>query len=213
LAPDVAEPDPGAATLKLANGDLLVGPLAGKLVLETAFDAIEVDAAELSALRPGGDTGGVAAESDGPAAGEVQLTLWDGATLSGRVRGDVLECALGSGATVRVPVGMVRRYAQPNPRPSERAVGRVREVVEQLDDNDWKVRDRAAAQLASMGPGAAALLKTLREGQPPEVRQRIDQILATLDPAAASRVPPAPAPERPPVPIEPAAGEGPNGRG
>ena len=195
LAPEVAEVGTDVATLKLSNGDLLVGSLSGKVVLETAFDAIEVNAGELSGMRPGGNPDG-----DGAAAvGEVQLTLWDGATLSGRVRGDVVDCALKCGVSLRVPVAMVLRYAQPDPRPSERAVARIKEVVEQLDDDDWKVRDRAAAQLESMGRGAAAVLKSLREGQPPEVRQRIDQILAALNPETA---PPAQAPAQQARPVE-----------
>jgi hypothetical protein len=186
LAKEPEEPGPDAATVTLSNGDVLVGGMVGKLVLETAFDAIEVDAAELRALRPGGGNGAGSA----PAPTEVQLTLWDGATLSGRLRGDALDCKLGCGATVKVPVALVQQYAQPQPRPPTQAVERIKAVVAELNADDWKARDRAASQLAALGPGAAVVLKGLREGQPPEVRQRIDQILASYE--APSRAAPQP---------------------
>ena len=200
FAPDVDDPPSDAPQLALSNGDLLVGALAGRVVLDTAFDAIEVQADGLQGLRPGG---GGAAEA-GTSPNEVQLTLWDGATLSGRVRGDAVDCTLRCGATVRVPVGMVKRYSQPRPRPSPQVVERIKAVVADLNADEWKTRDRAAAQLASIGAASAAVLKELRDGQPPEVRQRIDQILASFESKSDVAAPPRPAPEAvpPQVPIE-----------
>ena len=190
LAPDAEEPPPDAPRLSLSNGDLLVGGLTGRLVLETAFDAIALDAEGFQALRPGTPPDGGTASPN-----EVQLTLWDGATLSGRVRGDSVDCVLRCGAAVKVPVAMVEDYTQPRPRPAASAVERIKAVVADLNADDWKTRDHAAAQLASIGPAAAAVLRELREGQPPEVRQRIDQILASFDapqPDAAAAPRPAP---------------------
>ena len=204
LAREPEEPGRDAATVTLGNGDVLVGTLGGKIVLETAFDAIEVNAEELRALRPGGaidSGGGGGAAAAAPT--EVQLTLWDGATLSGRLRGDALDCRLGCGATVRVPVALVKEYAQPQPRPPAQAVQRIKAVVAELNADDWKARDRAAAQLSALGPGAAGVLKSLREGQPPEVRQRIDQIVASFEATGARRPQPAPVPEAAPdAPVE-----------
>jgi hypothetical protein len=184
FAPDVEDPGNSAPQLLLSNGDVLIGSLAGKLVLETAFDAIEVEAEGLRSLKQG--TGGDESGAGSPGAGgvspsEVQLTLWDGTTLSGRVRGDAIDCTLKCGAAVKVPVAVVKQYTQPSPRPAPQVVERIKGVVEQLNAPDWKARDRAAAQLASIGPAAAAVLKDLRENQPPEVRQRIDQILAGFE--------------------------------
>ena len=198
LVKEPEEPGPDAATMTLSNGDVLVGGLVGKLVLETAFDAIEVDAAELRGLRPGGGNAG-AGGGPTPAPTEVQLTLWDGATLSGRFRSDALDCKLGCGAAVKVPVALVRQYAQPQPKPPAQAVERIKAVVAELNADDWKARDRAAAQLTALGSGAAGVLKGLRDGQPPEVRQRIDQILASFDSVSKPMPRPAVAPGDVPV--------------
>ena len=66
-------------------------------------------------------------------------------------------------------------------------------VVAELNADDWKARDRAAAQRVMLGPSAAGVLKSLRDGQPPEVRQRIDQVLSSFESAAKAPPPPAPA--------------------
>jgi len=204
LAREPEEPGKDAATITLGNGDVLVGGLAGKIVLETAFDAIEVNAEEMRSLRPSGAdseagaAGGGGASASPLAPAEVQLTLWDGATLSGRLKTDSLDCRLGCGASVRVPVALVREYAQPQPRPPAQAVQRIKAVVAELNADDWKSRDRAAAQLAALGPAAAGVLRAMRDGQPPEVRQRIDQILASFEAAGAAR----PARQTPPVAVD-----------
>lgn len=117
------------------------------------------------------------------------MTLWDGTTLSGRVRGELLDCTLRCGAALKVPAAMLKRYHQPSPRPAPAVVERIKAVVAELNADDWKARDRAAAQLASIGPAAAAVLRELREGQPPEVRQRIDQILAGFEQKPAAPAP------------------------
>ena len=51
LTPEVAEPDDATPTLTLANEDLLVGTLDGKLKIDTAFDTITVNAAEIKILK------------------------------------------------------------------------------------------------------------------------------------------------------------------
>jgi hypothetical protein len=183
FAPDVEDVPDDAPQLEMANADVLVGGLNGTVVIETEFNAVEVAADELRGAQSGG-------------AGEVQFTLWDGTTLSGRVRGESLDCTLRCGATLKVPAAMLKRYSQPSPRPAPAVVERIRAVVAELNADDWKARDRAAGQLASIGPAAAGVLKELREGQPPEVRQRIDQILAGFEqkPAAPAPVEDVPAP-------------------
>jgi len=200
FAPDMDDPPPDAPRLELSNGDVLVGGLSGRLTLETAFDAIDVDAAGLQGARQGGGAdadpdGAASGAGDGDAANEVQLTLWDGTTVSGRVRGDAVDCVLRCGTSVRVPVGMVRRYTQPSPRPPEQVVKRIKAVVAELNADDWKARDAAARQLASIGPASAAVLRELRDDQPPEVRQRIDHVLASFekkpDPEVPGSAPPA----------------------
>ncbi len=168
-------------TLALANDDLLVGTLTGRLKLDTTFDTIDVDGAEVRALTRAPDAAGL----------DVQLTLWDQTTVSGQLQQPHVTCALGSGVQVTVPIALVEEYSNPNPRPSATMVERIKSVVAQLSHPDWKTRESAEAQLAAMGPTVASVLREMLPGQPPEAQQRIESILKNL---GKSSTPPQPTP-------------------
>lgn len=170
LVGKVNEPEEAVPTLDLTSDDQLVGTIDGKLELATAFDTIAVNAAEVKSLTHDLNT-----------AADVSVTLWDGTSLSGQVQGQQLSVALVSGSRMQVPVATVVRYEQPQPQPSKQMIDKIREVIADLNADDWKKRDRAQAQLVAMGPAAAGVLKKLRDQQPPEAQQRIDAILKELD--------------------------------
>ena len=106
--------------------------LSGTLELETGFDTIRISGAQVRGLRHAtpADAGGAGAAPASPT--EVQVTLWDEATLSGRLKGDVLACTLRCGTPVRIPVSLVDRYTQPNPQPTEQILERIRATVAEL---------------------------------------------------------------------------------
>ena len=111
----------------------------------------------------------------------MSVTLWDGTSLSGQVQGPALKVSLSSGGSMQVPLGMVVKYEQPQPQPSNQMIDKIREVIADLNADDWKKRDRAQATLVGMGPVAAGVLKKMRESQPPEAQQRIDAVLKELE--------------------------------
>jgi hypothetical protein len=111
----------------------------------------------------------------------VSVTLWDGTSLSGQVQGQSLRVSLSSGGSMQVPLAVVLKYEQPQPQPSNQMIEKIREVIADLNADDWKKRDRAQATLVNMGPVASGILKKLRDSQPPEAQQRIDAILKELD--------------------------------
>ena len=59
--------------------------------------------------------------------------------------------------------------------------GRIKQLVADLNADDWKQRDRAEEGLKSMGPVAIGVLKQLGANQPPEAQQRIDSIVKELE--------------------------------
>jgi hypothetical protein len=130
-------------------------------------------------------------------AADVSVTLWDGTSLSGQVQGHALSVSLSSGGKMQVPLAMVVKYEQPQPQPSNQMIEKIREVIADLNADDWKKRDRAQATLVNMGPVATSILKKLRDSQPPEAQQRIDTVLKELekqkvDPRTAGAVAPVP---------------------
>jgi hypothetical protein len=164
-----------APTLALSNQDTLVGTLAGQLKLDTTFDTITIDAAGLRAM------------TRAPEAGlDVQVTLWDQTTISGQLEEPEVTCDLKSGVSVKIPVPLIDRYSNPSPRPSPSMIDRIKSVVADLSADDWKQRERAEAQLVSMGPVVASVLKDLSASQPPEAQQRIDSVLKQLEKQAKS---------------------------
>ena len=158
-------------TLDLANEDVLVGTLAGDMKLDTAFDTLTLNAAEVKRLTRGGADAGAL---------DVQVTLWDSSIVSGQLQDPTLRCQLASGVTLTIPIGLVDEYNQPQPAPAAGMVEKIKQAVAQLNANEWKTRDRAEAELTAMGPVVAGVLKQMRPDQPPEAQQRIDQILAAV---------------------------------
>ena len=158
------------STLDLVNQDQFVGNLTGQLKLDTNFDAITINAQELRSLTHAPD-GGL----------DVQIILWDQTTLGGQLREPQVACNLKCGVTVNVPVPLIARYANPQPLPSQTMVDRIKAVVMQLSAEDWKQREQAEAQLVSMGPMIAGVLKELGSSQPPEAQQRIESVLKQFE--------------------------------
>ena len=186
------EPDENTPTLSLTNEDQLVGVLAGKLKLETAFDTLNVDAAQIKNLRH--TKGSVQ---------DVQVTLWDETTVSGQLSDTELTCNLRCGVSMKVPVALVEEYHQPYPQPSDAVIKKTKDLVAQLNADDWKERDRAETQLVGLGPIVAGTLKQMRGGQNAEAQQRIDSVLKQL-----AKLPDAPKPagaEGGTTPVDPAA--------
>jgi hypothetical protein len=170
LTPKVAEPDDLTATMALANEDLLVGTIGGELKIDTGFDVLALNAAEVRGVKhlPGGGA-------------DVQVTLFDGTSVGGQLQELSLPVDLAGGVKMQVPLALLDEYTQPQPRPSKEIEEKIRGLIKDLSAEDWKARDRAQAALVGMGPSAIGTLKRLREGEAAEAQQRIDTILKELD--------------------------------
>ena len=172
----IDEDNDDAPKLELANEDLLVGSLAGQLKLDTAFDTITINASEIKSM-------------DHPtlSSPDVAITLWDGTTLGGQLQDQAVRATLGGGVEISVPVALLVSYEQPQPQPAVGMVEQIKATMAKLNADDWKERDRAEAQLVSMGPVAIGTLKKLRTNQPAEAQQRIDSILKQLEKQKATQ--------------------------
>jgi hypothetical protein len=157
----IDDADDSTPGLKLANDDLLVATLAGDYKLATAFDVITLKGDQIKAISHG---------KNSPL--DVVVKLWDESSFSGQLEETELNCLLKSGVSLKVPVALVAEFNQPQPKPADGMLTRVKEIVEKLNAEDWKARDEAQKQLVAMGPSIAPLLKQLRPNQPPEAQQR-----------------------------------------
>lgn len=168
---DEAEGDAGgpSPTLKLANEDLLVGTVTGQYKLETTFDTLTLDGQQIKSIVH---------SRTSPL--DVVVRLWDDTSVNGQLAEQDLTCQLKSGVTLKVPVALVAEYAQPQPKPADAMAERVKQIVSQLNADDFKAREEAQRQLISLGASIAPILKELRNDQPLEAKQRIDSVLQTL---------------------------------
>lgn len=151
--------------------DVLRGTLAGVLELETGFEPVRVEGAQVRAVERAGESA---------VGGELRVTLWDGTVITGRPSRPGLTMRLSAGLELMVPVDLVGRYEHPAPRPSDFMAERVRGLVAELDAVEFRTREAAQRQLLAMGSAIVPLLRELQPSQPPEARQRIEQILAEL---------------------------------
>jgi hypothetical protein len=166
--------DASAPSLQLKKDDVLVGTLTGELKLDTAFDTITVNAAEIKGLtHPKEDSA------------DVSIATWDGAVFSGQLQSQDVACHLGSGLDMHVPVALVQAYVNPQSQAPAMMIERIKAIVADLNADDWKQRDAAEKQLVNIGPGVAATLKGMRDKQTPEAQQRIDSVLKQLEKAGA----------------------------
>ncbi|MEA2735216.1 MAG: hypothetical protein QOE14_1667 [Humisphaera sp.] len=170
VPPDDVDPSE-SPTLDLANDDILVGTLSGNMKLDTAFDTLTLNAAEIKKLTRGNADAGAL---------DVQVTLWDSSIVSGQLQDPTLKCQLASGVALTIPIALLDEYNQPQPAPAATMVERIKAAVAQLNASEWKARDRAEAELTAMGPVVTGVLKQIRPDQPPEAQQRIDQILSAV---------------------------------
>lgn len=173
-----AEPQPpsAAGALRLVNGDVLQGTLAGgaeALVLETPFGIQKIGSQQVSRLRPARNT------SRG-----ARVTLWDGSTLPGVLSADALVFQSSAGATLSIPLALVASYSRPLALPPEQEVGRIEELVKKLGDPDPQTREEAQRDLLRIGCGIRALLARHWKHEDLETRTRVRLIYRQLQEAA-----------------------------
>jgi hypothetical protein len=170
--------DPNLPTLTMASGDLMVGLIEGKLKLDTAFNTLDIQGSEIKKMSK------LANSPSG-----VQVVLWDDTSISGLLQETALPMKLSCGLTVKAPVAMLMGYSQPRPAPSANVMENIRKLVNELNSDDWKARDRAQEELTQMGVVTLTVLKELRPSAAPEAQQRIDQIIKEVEKNAATEKP------------------------
>lgn len=164
--PEAARP---SASLTLVGGDVLAAPLIGQIRLDTLFDTLTINAAEVTSLAP----------IEGSSV-DVQVALWDQTSVSGQLRDGAVRCTLAGDLVVSVPLPLIEKYTQPNPRPSESTESRIRALVNDLAAEDFARREQAEAELVALGAVVAPVLSEMRASQPLEAQQRIDSVLKKI---------------------------------
>lgn len=170
LVPDEAAVSGETPVCRLVNGDLLAGRLEGSLKLEAAFDTLDLPGQQVRSVARRGEEGS-----------DVQVSMWDGTSVSGQLDRPTMQLLLSGGTPVEVPLALLERYDNPRPRPADAMVQRVREIVGRLSADDFKDREAAERELVKLGPAIIPVLRELRDAQGPEAQSRIEAVLKTLE--------------------------------
>ncbi|MBC7782205.1 MAG: hypothetical protein H7144_00080 [Burkholderiales bacterium] len=174
----------GVPTLAMVGGDVVATRLEGKLKLNTPFDTLDLNAAEIR---------GITRSDEGSS--EVVITLFDQSTFRGTLAAPHVTARLIGDLSLEVPVAALREYVNPQPFPSESVVEKAKAQIKLLNADDWKHRESAEAALANMGSPIIGVLESASADQPPEVKQRLDAVLKRLRrdaPASPTRLSPPP---------------------
>ena len=156
----------------------MVGVLDGGLKLDTAFSTLNLAGPEIKKMVK---TAG--------SPSDVQVVMWDDTTVTGQLQEQELAVKLACGVTMKVPVANDIRV-QPAPAgTSKTVIETIKQLVTELNAEDWKQRDAVQEKLIQMGVVVAQTLKQLRDSATPKAQQRIDQILKSVekDPQAQAR--------------------------
>jgi WD40 repeat protein len=132
------------------------------------------------------DAAGLTAEDKPVAAGltdDAAGRLWDELLEPDATRADRAGRILAARPEVAVPV--FRKLLKPQPPPKKAAPGRLAALVARLDAPAHREREAAENELAGFGAEIEPLLRSAKsEATSPEVRSRLDRLLARLDPDA-----------------------------
>ncbi len=79
-----------------------------------------------------------------------KLEMWDGSTLEGRPREAVLPIEL-AGKQFQVPASDLRSATFPTPQPPEEVRAEVGQLIRRLGSDQWQQREKATAQLITIG--------------------------------------------------------------
>ena len=161
--------DDTAPSLQLKKEDVVAGALQGDLKLDTTFDTIALHAPEIRAITHA---------KEGPA--DVSVTTWDGTVFSGQLQEQSIRCHLKSGLDMQIPVALMESYSNPAATVPPMMLERIKSIVNDLNADDYKIRDDAEHKLVKLGVGVIPTLKSMREAQTPEAQQRIDSVFKQL---------------------------------
>lgn len=163
--------------LKVGGDQRIIGKVTNpRLRVLTHAETVEVTPGEIRRMKNVSDEIG----HEGNGEPRFQLELWGGGVISGYLAENFLSLRV-RGRDWRVPLRDVRELVTPVPRLSETARQDLSNLIRKLGSVDWQVREKATEDLIAFGYLAKSILeKEHQTNTDPEVRRRIEQVLARL---------------------------------
>jgi len=163
--------------LKVGGDQRVIGKVTNsQLKVLTHAETVEVAPGEIRRMKNVSDEIG----ADGSGEPVFQLELWGGGVISGYLAENFLSVRV-RGRDWRVPLRDVRELVSPVPRLSETARQDLSSLIRKLGSVEWQIREKATEDLIEFGFLAKSILEQEHQtNTDPEVRRRIEQVLARL---------------------------------
>ena len=154
--------------LKLGEEEFLIATIKAEkqpLEFKTAFGVRTIDPSQISKLSyvPG-------------LAGEVQIVLWDGSTLTGKLTAEHVVFEI-LGTDMKLLPSMIGDYSNPNALPPESMRQKYLDLIDQLGSPKFKEREAAFERLERDADKIRGLLESRFEGADAETKSRLAKLL------------------------------------
>ena len=173
------EGEPKVAFADLAGEQRLVAPLAGaQIQIVTTGGVVPLEPSSLKEMRNVTEDIQMPGVDDSP---WFQIELWGGGTVLGQLRESVLHFQVGGGEWI-IPSREVTRLINPVPKIADTTLNRMAQLIRELGNDEWKVREKASGELRNLGEIArSALQEAFKQSEDAEVKHRIEDLLGELD--------------------------------
>ena len=162
LAPEPKR-DPALSAVRLSNGDELYGRiLAAKIRLVTRYNPVELVPENVKSIVRDG---------------QAVVEMWNGTVHKGRLGQTEIAFQIVPGPRLSLHAEQVASIARPKPLPPKKIRRLVEELVARLGAESYKDRQEATERLMQLQGIRSLLAKHLNHSDP-EVRHRIEEILA-----------------------------------
>ena len=154
--------------LKLGEEEFLIATIKAEkqpLEFKTAFGVRTIDPSQISKLSyvPG-------------LAGEMQIVLWDGSTLTGKLTAEHVVFEI-LGTDMKLLPSMIGDYSNPNALPPESMRQKYLDLIDQLGSPKFKEREAAFERLERDADKIRGLLESRFEGADAETKSRLAKLL------------------------------------
>ena len=145
-----------------------------ELTFKTAADPVTIAADSVRELT-------IEEKGDASAAPRFRADLWAGGHITGHFSVTHLQVE-GSSFRGKIPVAMIQRLINPIPTTNSALMSRMGQMIQNLGDAQWKVRETATNTLRGLGLVAkGSLQEALKTSTDAEVTRRLEELLQDLE--------------------------------
>lgn len=172
---DWQDQEPAAAYFELTGDQRLIARITeASLKLKTKADPVSLAASSLRELTLEDEV----QAADSP---RFKATLWAGGHVTGTLQNTELEIE-GPRFRGKMPVAMIQRMVNPIPVTDSAVMSKIGQLVRNLGDEQWKVRENATKTLRGLGLVAkGSLQEALKTSTDAEVTRRLEELLQDLE--------------------------------